>query len=168
MKVFPSSAQATFAANYPEVPHRLEHRLQAHPLLELDALADLARRLPAEFIECNLGNQPIGVDRVPDQLRERAVETIMDIGRAGCWVGLRNVEQQPEYAKLLADLLEDVRPQIERKTGPMMNLQSFIFVTSPGGVTPYHFDPEHNILLQLRGSKVMTVFAAGEPACAAD
>ena len=168
MKIFPASAQATFAANYPEVPHKLQHGLETHPLLELEALADLAKRLPTEFIECNLGNQPIGVDRVPDQLRERAVETILEIGTAGCWVGLRNVEQQPEYAKLLADLLDDMRPQIERKTGPMMNLQSFIFVTSPGGVTPYHFDPEHNILLQVRGSKVITVFTPGDPAFAAD
>ena len=168
MKVFPPSTHATFAANYPEVPHKLEHGLQSHPLLELDALASLAKRLPPEFIECNLGAQPIGVDRVPDQLRERVVETILEIGTAGCWVGLRNVEQQPEYAALLANLLEEMRPQIERKTGPMMNLQSFIFVTSPGGIAPFHFDPEHNILLQLRGSKVMTVFAPGDPAFAPD
>ncbi len=168
MKIFPPATQAKFAAHYPEVPHTLEHGLASHPLLELDALADLAKRLPAEFIECNLGAQPIGVDRVPEQLRERVVDTILDIGTAGCWVCLRNAEQQPEYAELLANLLEEMRPQIERKTGPMINLQSFIFVTSPGGVTPYHFDPEHNILLQLRGSKVMTVFAAGDPAFATD
>jgi hypothetical protein len=35
-------------------------------------------------------------------------------------------------------------------------------------VTPYHFDPEHNILLQLRGTKVMTVFPAGNPRFAPD
>ena len=168
MNVFPPSAQAKFAENYPEVPHKLEHGLDSHPLLELDALADLARRLPIKSIECNLGDQPIGVDRVPEQLREQAAETILDIGAAGCWVCLRNVEQQPEYAELLAKLLEGMRPQIERTTGPMMNLQCFLFATSPGGVTPYHFDPEHNILLQLRGSKVMTIFPAGDPACAAD
>jgi hypothetical protein len=168
MRIFPPSARATFAANYPEVPHKLEHGLESHPLLELEALTALAKRLPSEFIECNLGDQPIGVDKVPEQLRDRVVETIRDIGTAGCWVALRNVEQEPEYAELLADLLSEMRPQIEPKTGRMLNLQSFIFVTSPGGVTPYHFDPEHNILLQLRGSKVMTVFAPGDPACAAD
>jgi len=101
-------------------------------------------------------------------MREQAAETILDIGAAGCWVCLRNVEQQPEYAALLEQLLEELRPQIEAKTGPMINLQCFLFATSPGGVTPYHFDPEHNILLQLRGSKVMTVFPAGNADCAAD
>lgn len=168
MTVFPPSAHATFADNYPETPHKLVHALDSHPLLELDALAELAQRLPDESIECNLGDQPIGVDRVPEQLRDRVVETIRDIGTAGCWVGLRNVEQDPAYAALLESLLDEMRPRIEATTGAMLNLQSFIFVTSPGGVTPYHFDPEHNILLQVRGSKVMTVFAAGDPAFAAD
>ena len=168
MTIFPRSAHETFDANYPEVPHKLPHGLDSHPLLELEALADLAKRLPPEFIECNLGNQPIGVDRVPEQLREQVADTILNIGEAGCWVGLRNVEQQPEYAALLAELLEEMKPVIERKTGTMMNLQSFIFITSPGGVTPFHFDPEHNILLQVRGSKVMNVFAAGDPAFATD
>ena len=168
MKIFPESAQAKFAGSYPMLPHKLEHSLASHPLLELDALASLARVLPAGSIECNLGDQPVGVDRVPEQLADRAVETIRHIDSAGCWVGLRNVEQQPEYAELLRSLLQDVRPRIEDKTGPLLNLQSFIFVTSPGGVTPYHFDPEHNILLQLRGSKVMTVFPPGNPTFAAD
>ncbi|WP_370191040.1 cupin-like domain-containing protein [Qipengyuania sp.] len=168
MAIFPQSTHEKFAENYPEVPHILQHGLDHHPLLELDALADLARRLPLGSIECNSGDQPIGVDQVPEQLREQAADTILDIAEAGRWVCLRNVEQQPEYAELLEQLLAELRPEIEAKTGPMINLQSFLFATSPGGVTPYHFDPEHNILLQLRGSKVMTVFPAGNPVCAPD
>jgi hypothetical protein len=35
-------------------------------------------------------------------------------------------------------------------------------VSSPNSVTPYHFDPEHNILLQLQGSKTMHAFPAGD------
>ncbi len=34
----------------------------------------------------------------------------------------------------------------------------FIFLSSPGSVTPFHIDPEHNFLLQLRGSKTMNIF----------
>lgn len=168
MTIFPQSTQDKFARNYPETPHILKHDLDHHPLLELGALADLARRLPITSIECNRGDQPIGVDQLPEQLREQAADKILDIDSAGCWVCLRNVEKQPEYAALLEELLEELRPRIEAKTGPMINLQCFLFATSPGGVTPYHFDPEHNILLQLRGSKVMTVFPAGNTACAAD
>ena len=50
----------------------------------------------------------------------------------------------------------------------MMTPEGFIFVSSPEAVTPFHFDPEHNILLQLQGSKVMTQFPAGDPRYAPD
>src|SRR3546814_5379175 len=44
----------------------------------------------------------------------------------------------------------------------MLTPQGFLFISSPGSITPYHFDPEHNILLQLRGTKVMNVWPAGD------
>ena len=50
----------------------------------------------------------------------------------------------------------------------MLTPQGFIFVSSPNAVTPYHFDPEHNILLQIRGSKTMTQFPAGDARFAPD
>ena len=78
MTIFPPSEHQKFAAHYPEIPHQLEHGLRSHPLLELEALSSLARRLPPISIECNLGNQPIGVEKVPEQLRERAAETILE------------------------------------------------------------------------------------------
>jgi ribosomal protein L16 Arg81 hydroxylase len=36
--------------------------------------------------------------------------------------------------------------------------QAFVFITSPSSVTPYHMDPEHNFLLQIRGSKRIRLF----------
>lgn len=40
----------------------------------------------------------------------------------------------------------------------MLDGQGFIFVASPGSITPYHMDPEHNFLLQIRGSKEIRLF----------
>ncbi len=168
MTFFPPQDRATFAANYPEVPHKLTHRLGAHPLLEIEALAELAETLPSGSIEYNASDQPIGLDGKPDPTGVPIGETIRNIGQSGSWAALKNVEQNPAYAALLADLLDEIRPEIEAKTGAMLKTQAFIFITSPGGVTPYHFDPEHNILLQVRGSKVMTQFPAGDPDFAPD
>jgi hypothetical protein len=81
---------------------------------------------------------------------------------------LKNVEQVPSYAALLQDLLGELADAIEARTGPLMDPQAFIFISSPHAVTPYHFDPEHNILLQVAGSKVMTQFPAGDPRFAPD
>jgi hypothetical protein len=168
VRTFPDEARAAFAANYPEVPHKLVHRLGAHPLLELEALASLAEVLPAASIEYNAADQPIGVDGKPEPTGVPIGETIREIGTSGSWAVLKNVEQHPAYAALLEGLLAELRPEIEARTGRMMLTQGFVFVTSPGGVTPYHFDPEHNILLQIRGSKVMTQFPAGDATYAPD
>lgn len=166
--VFPPEAREAFAAQYPEQPHRLRHALGAHPLLELDALAQLAEWLPSASVEYNASDQPIGIDGKPAPTGVPIGETIRHIERSASWAALKNLEQHPAYAALLDDLLAELRPVIEARTGRMMKTQAFVFVTSAGGVTPYHFDPEHNILLQVRGSKVMTQFPAGDARYAPD
>lgn len=168
MTVFSSEDRAKFAVNYPEVPHKLTHRLGAHPLMAIESLAKLAEALPNGSVEYNASDQPIGLDSKPDPTGVPIGETIRNIEQSGSWAVLKNVEQDPAYAFLLADLLTEIRPEIAAKTGAMLKTQAFIFITSPGGVTPYHFDPEHNILLQVRGSKVMTQFPAGDTRFAPD
>lgn len=167
-QVFPGPARDTFAASYPEVPHKLAHALGAHPLMELESLAALAEALPAASIEYNAADQPIGVDGKPAPTGIPIGRTIREIETTRSWAVLKNVEQDPAYAALLAGLLAEIRPAIEARTGRMLKMQGFVFVTSAGGVTPYHFDPEHNILMQVRGSKVMTQFPAGDATYAPD
>jgi hypothetical protein len=166
--IFPANSRAAFAAGYPEVPHVLAHDLRDHPLFELEALAQLGESLPDGSIEYNRGDLPIGVDGKPERPAISIGETIRKIAETGSWAVLKNIEQNPLYAAILADLLEELRPQIEARTGKMMMTQAFVFVSSPNAVTPYHFDPEHNILLQLRGSKTMTQFPAGDARYAPD
>lgn len=168
MTTFGPQARAAFAANYPEVPHVLAHDLRDHPLLTLGALADLAESLPAASIEYNASDQPIGIDGKPGPTGIPIGQTIREIETTRSWAAIKNIEQDAAYSALLESLLDELRPAIEAKTGAMMKTQGFVFVTSAGGVTPYHFDPEHNILLQVRGSKVMTQFPAGDPLYAAD
>ncbi len=167
MSVFSADVRREFAGNYPEQPCTMRHDLGSHPLMRLESLARLADALPADSVECNPADLPIGVDGAPAQTGRSGSETILDIANAGSWVMLKRIEQDPAYKALLHGLLAELRPEIEQRTGAMMQLQGFIFITSAGGVTPYHFDPEHNILMQVRGSKVMTMFPAGDPRFAA-
>jgi hypothetical protein len=168
VRVFPPDAHANFAASYPEVSHTLVHNLTSHALLELEPLASLAEALPAASVEYNASDQPIGVSGKPASTGLPIGEAIRGIGTSGSWAVLKNIEQDPRYAALLGGLLDELRPEIEARTGKMMTIQGYVFVTSPGGVTPYHFDPEHNILLQIRGCKVMTQFPAGDARYAPD
>ena len=168
LQIFDEAQRNTFAAHYPEGPHTLRHTLGSHPLLELDALANLAQQLPEASVEYNRGDLPIGVDGKPGATGLSIAETIRQVSKANSWAVLKNVEQSPVYEALLTDLLDELRGEIEAKTGAMLTPQAFIFISSPDAVTPYHFDPEHNILLQVRGSKVMTQFPAGDARFAAD
>jgi len=166
--VFPASAREAFAAAYPETPLVIRHGLQDHPLLSLDALAQLAGRIPESSVEYNRGDLPIGIDGKPPQTGLSIAETIRRIADANSWAVLKNIEQDEAYRALLHDLLAELRTEVEAKTGEMLTPQGFVFISSPNAVTPYHFDPEHNILLQLRGSKVMTQFPAGDARFAPD
>ncbi|QIQ86689.1 transcriptional regulator [Erythrobacter sp.] len=166
--VFDSETRRTFAAHYPEKPVKLAHGLAGHHLLEIPALAELAERLPESSVEYNRGDLPVGIDGKPGATGLSITETILSIARANSWAVLKNVEQVPSYAALLHDLLGELAEAIEPKTGPLMDPQAFVFISSPDAVTPYHFDPEHNILLQLAGTKVMTQFPAGDPRFAPD
>lgn len=167
-EIFDTAARRNFAAGYPEVPHVLKHRLSHHPLLTLDALAVLAGELPQRSIEYNRGDLPIGVDGKPGSTGLSIEETIRHIATSNSWAVLKNIEQVPAYNALLLSLLGELRGEIEARTGALLRPQGFVFISSPNAVTPYHFDPEHNILLQLTGSKVMTQFPAGDSFYAPD
>lgn len=166
--IFGPAARLQFAAAYPEVPHVLHHNLSHHDLLTLDALAKLAGSLPENSIEYNRGDLPIGVNGKPDATGLSIEETIHHIATSNSWAVLKNIEQVPAYQNLLLSLLGELRGEIEARTGAMLRPQGFIFISSPNAVTPYHFDPEHNILLQLTGNKVMTQFPAGDSRYAPD
>jgi quercetin dioxygenase-like cupin family protein len=161
MKAFPDSARGIFANAYPETPARLTHGLVDHPLLALPALVELAASLADKDVEYNPGTLPIGIapEDIPSP-RLGIVETIRSIEENGSWMVLKLVEQHPAYGELLESALAELKPFVTPKTGEMLTLQGFIFISSPDAVTPFHFDPEHNILLQIRGEKTMTVFPA--------
>jgi oxalate decarboxylase/phosphoglucose isomerase-like protein (cupin superfamily) len=160
-RVFPDEAHAILDGCYPRATAKLPHGLLNNCLLQLDALVDLAVALPKDSVEYNPGNIPVGIKPEDVPVSELGVaETIRSIEENGSWMVLKRIEQHPEYASLLAETLAEIEPLVAQRTGKMLGREGFIFISSPGSVTPFHFDPEHNILLQVRGTKTMTVFSA--------
>lgn len=156
---FDESALSQFSDIYPETAGPLKHQLVDHPLLKLDRLAEFAANINPAHVEYNSGALPVGVD--PDAVPGNGLsieETIRSIEENGSWMVLKWIENDPAYKDLLHEALAPLEPIVKPRTGEMLTLQGFIFVSSPDAVTPYHMDPEHNILLQIRGQKTMTVF----------
>jgi hypothetical protein len=153
----------SFGQAYPEQPVKLRHNLCGHTLLTLESLAELAGRVNPETIEYYPGDTPFGVDPKSAPGNGLSVqETIRRIEQCGSWMVLKFVERDEIYRNLLHEALAPLEGAVRRATGPMHTLRAFIFITSPGSVTPLHFDPEHNILLQIRGNKVMSIFPADD------
>jgi hypothetical protein len=163
VNAFPQPALETLRRSYPEQPVLLDHALVDHPLLQLDALAALAQRIRPVDAEYNRGDLPVGIDPEATPGNGLSVEeTIRTIEHCGSWMVLKFIEQDETYRALLHEVLADASPAVRGATGEMMKREGFIFISSPGSVTPFHFDPEHNILLQIRGRKTMTIFPADD------
>ena len=162
-RFFPRHAQAAFAELYPTRAGILAHALGDEPLLRLPALADLAEALPHDSVEWTESALPIGVDPAELPSRSGSVgEAIRRIDASSSWVVLKRIEQVRAYRELLRSILGELEHVVRLRTGAKHQVEGFVFVSSPGAVTPFHFDPEHNILLQLRGTKTMTVFPADD------
>src|SRR5690606_8574219 len=167
-RVFGEESRRLFAASYPEAPQKVRHNLPDSPLLNLEAIAALAESLPTSSVHYNCGSLSIGGEGERQSAAGSIGEAIREVGTSGSWAVIKNIEQAPEYAALLSDMLAELGPLIEPKTGKVLHPEGWIFVSSPGAVTPFHFDPEHNVLMQLGGEKEMTVFPAGDPRFASD
>lgn len=152
-------ALPAFRAKFGRAPFIVQHRLAAHALFALPRLVELARSLPASKVEWNSGQVPVSLD--PSETPRNGLspeETIRRIEECSSWLVLKNVEHDPEYARLLERCLGEVQNAGPDLAAGMHGFESFVFVSSPNAVTPYHMDPEENFLLQIRGRKILRVF----------
>lgn len=144
-----------FRAYFNKKPFHVRHSLGGHPLFALTRLLQLASALPERFVEYNAGLMAVGVR--PDQTPRNglsAEETVRRIQECGSWMVLKRVEQDPAYGALLDQVLDE----IGAVAPPMSQREGFIFLSSPDAVTPFHLDPEHNFLLQIRGTKTVNIW----------
>jgi len=154
----------TFRTHFNRRPFLFRHYLCDHPVFRLSNLANLARTLPPSIVEYNAGKIPVSL---PDQDKTpytglSAEETVRRIEECSSWMVLKRAEADPESLEVLNRCLDEIQPLSEPIEPGMCEREAAIFVTSPGSVTPYHMDKEINFLLQIRGSKTISVFSASD------
>lgn len=164
MTFLASSSLGPFASAYPQSPAMLRHSLMDHPLLSTEALAKAALELPPEYVERRISNAPNGGEFAMDQSDDAdAASVIRAIHESGNWVMLRFVEQLPAYRALLDRVMNEIGPAIHPATGPGLTVRGFIFISSPGTLTPFHFDCEYNILFHIAGEKHFATYPPMAP-----
>jgi len=151
--------RAQARARFHRAPFALRHSLAGHVLFTLPRLVALAQSMPRDRIEYNSGRIEPGVrpEDVPG-IAMPAENVIRRIENANAWLVIKGVELDPAYRALLQAFLTAVSNAAGPGSEPFEDLQGFIFVSSAGSVTPFHFDAEENILVQIRGDKYVHVF----------
>jgi hypothetical protein len=135
------------------------HELFSHPLLKVEAIADLADRLAAHSVVCDDAVKPLLVPGggPPRGVVSRPGDLIRDLESSATWMTLLNIEQDQAYRDLIQECLEDLAPFAQRFAGDIRRPAGFIFVSSPNSVTPAHFDIEHSIPMQIQGRRTLGV-----------
>src|SRR5215471_19621940 len=158
----PTIGQIPFDNAFPGRSVGFIHDLHLDDRLTLAAVADLADRLPRRSVIADTAAQPLLVPQggPPRGALERPGEVIRDLQNANAWLTLLNVEDDPSMAELMNTYLDQLESGMVAKRGKRVKMRkrvAFVFVSSPNSVTPVHFDIEHSLLMQVSGSKTVSV-----------
>jgi hypothetical protein len=143
-------------------PFDVTHRFIRHPLLSLESLLALAKRLPPALVRYHSGKlapsadfDTVHVDHATGMSLE---ETMRSIETAGSFVQINHIEQDAAYREIVDAVLDGVEKALAPVHGRLLDREGWIFVSSPWAVTPYHMDHHANFLLQVAGEKVVHVW----------
>jgi hypothetical protein len=151
--------QVALAPAFPGQSVGFTHDLDRDDRLTLAAVADLADRLPRTSVIADTAAQPLLVPQggPPRGALNRPGDVIRDLRNANAWLTLLNVEADPSFAELMNTTLDKLEAGMVDTQGTMRKRVAFVFVSSPNSVTPVHFDIEHSLLMQVSGTKVVSI-----------
>ena len=139
------------------------HTLSDHELLAMPALRALGQRQNERgLVRTHSADAAAGTsfadapNLCPND--KSTDETLADVAAADAWTSLLNVQADPIYRAFIDEVLDDVRPVVDEKDPGMCYRAGWIFISSPGAVTPFHMDHEHNFILQIHGKKRVFVW----------
>ncbi len=140
---------------------RLAHSLAGHPRFALEKLIQVAQDASRRRYDLYFDAGDVRISDKWGQIAEPGcpVSEILDrIENAGAWIIIKHVETDRRYAEILDEFTEFVREIAGPEKARLLRKPELqVMITSPNRVTPIHFDPEVNFLVQIRGSKDLWV-----------
>ena len=141
----------------------VRHRISDHYLLKPDQLIELSKRLEQQGrirTHTSSAKADTPFNHAPEMHPNSAsaAETLERIREAKAWLSLLNVQTDPTYRQLIDEVMDGIRPLVEAKDPNMSYRGGWIFISSPNTITPFHFDKEHNFILQIYGRKTVYVW----------
>jgi hypothetical protein len=148
----PSAAAAAFGTR----PVALRHDVVDHPDFQPAALADVAARIPAPWITAYKSGRDV-LDCGLVRLAEDGGELARGVETNGVRLTLYHLEHVSPYREIFRDHLDTWEAMTGVREGGTTKRTANVFLGAPDAVVPAHFDRHHNVLLQVRGTKVLTV-----------
>ena len=139
MESFPAGQELPTSGNFLRVEHSLSSRaefalhLHEDDRLTIEAVADLADRLPRQSVIYDTAAQPLLVPQggFPRGVLPRPGDVIRDLENANAWLTLLNIEADPAYADLMNTLLDELDAMPPARHQEMRHRVGFVFVSSP-------------------------------------
>lgn len=157
--------EAGHFATMADQPFGFRHSLHLNPIFNLEEIIALAGRLPdhVAFKAWQNGRVEVGDGwATPEGAWRPFDETLRDIAKSDSVVVLKHVEQDVLFGPVLRQLLQEIFSSAPAAFQDDVVIgECLIFVNSPGRRTPYHFDLEPSILLQVEGQKTAHAYASG-------
>jgi hypothetical protein len=151
-----------FSRNFDRRPFDFEHAFADHPLFAPEHLLQLAKDMAGDSRDVYYDAGDVRVDQRWDETPVCTLpidQLLHRIETAGAWIVLRRAEKYPEFAALLdacMDEIETLSGQDLRRIAKFRN--AIVFINSPNRISSYHIDRECNYLLQIRGTKTVSIF----------
>ena len=133
MPIFSEADRAALSACYPEIPGKLSHQLLDHPLLTLESLVELGKRLPRKCVEYNAGDLPYGDQRRLEIARAMCTDPVLlclDEPAAGL-----NPRESHDLNQLLLSIRDEIGTSIlliEHDMSVVMEISDHVVVLDYG------------------------------------
>lgn len=146
-------------------PFQFKQNFAGHPALTLKNITETIPQLDQRLVFFSGRKMEKGEDFEKAITEGRKVQSIEDVianlSTSSSYIMLREPEAHPAFQALHAELVADITNTVRARgqgSAPI-DPRSYIFISSPGSITPFHFDRASNFLLQIQGSKEVSVFS---------
>lgn len=156
-------------AEFDRKPFEFLHTLQRSPLFNLDLLGETAAALYPDggdaSVYCMRSADVVDQDFNDNIARSvDLAEIVRNIASNRSWVVIKRIERHPAFTELVRAVHADFAEHIPAfREGAAHQVHGYVFISSPGTITPYHIDAEWSLLAQVRGLKHYRIFDVTDP-----
>jgi hypothetical protein len=151
---------------------RFRHDLDREPLLGMDSLRGLAKRL---YPHGQVKFKPSAKGTVKETVKDLfitadshadglSIDEVFDrIDDPASWLAIYQLNQDPAYATFCRRLLDEIDGRVGAEDPGMYGPDLAIFLSSPPAFTPYHIDQHPVFFFQLKGKKRLNLWDSHDP-----